>query len=178
MPFGMQGKCRTSPLRATGGVCLKIPRRCGIAASPRRTPASVLVRKHKAPEYPGCFLQGLLGSACCHARDGKFARTPELSQARDRAGRARPDHPTSQPPGAGLLGRRRGRGRSAGSARPDLRVRRRGIMDHWSRGPKRRRHRLRARRNVRLSAAADPLLKFACMRRPGAIASRLGASRA
>ena len=178
MPFGMQGKCRTSPLRATGGVCLKIPRRCGIAASPRREPASVLVRKHKAPEYPGCFLQALLGSACCHARDGKFARTPELSQARDRAGRARPDHPTSQPRAPVCWAADVGGADQAGSARPDLRVRRRGIMDHWSRGPKRRRHRLRARRNVRLSAAADPLLKFACMRRPGAIASRLDASRA
>ena len=126
------------------------------------------------PETQSARVSRLLSSRSAGER--LLPRT--LSQARDRAGRARPDHPTSQPPGAGLLGRRRGRGRSAGSARPDLRVRRRGIMDHWSRGPKRRRHRLRARRNVRQSAAADPLLKFACMRRPGAIASRLDASRA
>src|ERR1700730_2408030 len=68
------------------------PRRGGIAASPRRTPASVLVRKHKASKYAGGVLQGLWVALVDHARDGKFARTPELSQARDRAGRARPDH--------------------------------------------------------------------------------------
>src|ERR1700730_4495396 len=45
-----------------------------------------------------------LGSACCHAPEGKFARTPELSHARDRAGQARPDHPTLQPSGAKVFG--------------------------------------------------------------------------
>ena len=71
----MQGKCRTTPLRATGGVLLKIPRRCGESASnigigpgPETQPRSIQVAFFKS-----------LGSACCDARDGDSRADPQNS---------------------------------------------------------------------------------------------------